>query len=142
MYGRQINRTWLYKFKFDFAFLHKKSANQNLSKGVKMYVKILELSIWAKKHKKTPLDSVELYRMYNNGLARCKHESYLCLKVSALRSFSENEGIEENVKNISKKWLNILHEFKNDTRYHLSKQVEQNELQKMRNYFENLEVQK
>ena len=99
-----------------------------------MYVKILELSIWAKKHKKTPLDSVELYRMYNNGLSKHKHESYMCLHEPLLRAFSA----KTELKDIAQKWLDLLHEFKNDTEYHLTKQEEQKELQKMRNYFEDL----
>ncbi len=106
-----------------------------------MYVKILELAVWAKKQHKT-LDNTEIYRMYNNGLNKCKHESYMCLKVSDLRAFEANKGIEPAVKNIAQKWLDILHEFINDTEYHLTKQVEQNELQKMRNYFEKIEVKK
>lgn len=107
-----------------------------------MYVKILELSIWAKKHKKTPLDSVELYRMYNNGLIKHKFESYLCLHEPSLRAFAENKELQKDIKTIAQKWLDLLHEFKNDTEYHLTKQEEQKELQKMRNYFEDLEIKK
>jgi hypothetical protein len=106
-----------------------------------MYIKILELMVWCKKHHKN-IDKTELYRMYNNGLVRHKHESYLCLKLSSLRTLSKNKDIEKDLQNISKKWLDLLHEFLNDTEYHLTKQVEQNELQKMQNFFENLEVKK
>lgn len=106
-----------------------------------MYVKILELSVWCKKNYKN-IDKTELYRMYNNGLNKCKHESYMCLHEPSLRAFEANKGIEPAVKDIAQKWLDLLHEFLNDTEYHLSKQEEQKELQKMRNYFENLEIKK
>ncbi|MFA5427101.1 MAG: hypothetical protein WC279_02705 [Sulfurimonas sp.] len=106
-----------------------------------MYVKILELAVWAKKQHKT-LDNTEIYRMYNNGLNKCKHESYMCLHEPSLRAFEAKKEIEKEVKAIAQKWIDVLIEFKNDTEYHLTKQVEQNELQKMQNYFENLEVKK
>jgi hypothetical protein len=106
-----------------------------------MYVKILELMVWCKKHHKN-IDNTEIYRMYNNGLNKCKHESYMCLHEPLLRAFSAKTEIEKEFKDIAQKWLDLLHEFKNDTEYHLTKQVEQNELQKMQNYFENLEVKK
>lgn len=105
-----------------------------------MYVKILELSIWAKKRQKN-IDKTELYRMHNNGLSKCKHESYMCLHEPSLRAFAAKK--ETELKDIAKKWLDLLHEFLNDTEYHLTKKlVEKNELQKMRDYFENLEVKK
>lgn len=106
-----------------------------------MYIKILELMVWAKKRHKN-IDKTEIYRMVVNGFVRHKHESYMCLHEPSLRAFEANKGIEPAVKNIAKKWLDLLHEFLNDTEYHLNKEVEQNELQKMRNYFENLEVKK
>lgn len=104
-----------------------------------MYVKILELSIWAKKGQKD-INKTELYRMYNNGLVRHKHESYLCLKVSSVRAFATNTSIEKDLQKTALKWLDILHEFLNDTEYQKEKQEQEKELQKMRNYFENLEI--
>ena len=102
-----------------------------------MYVKILELSIWAKKRHKN-LNKSEIYRMYNNGLARCKHESYICLHEPSLRAFSLKKEIDDNVKNIAKKWLDLLHEFLNDTEYQKEKEDQEKEFLNLEKYFENL----
>lgn len=104
-----------------------------------MYIKILELMVWCKKHHKNP-DNTEIYRMYNNGLVRHKFESYLCLKVSSLRAFSVKKEIDDELKNIGKKWLDILHEFLNDTEYQKEKEEQENELIKMRDYFQKMEA--
>lgn len=106
-----------------------------------MYIKILELMIWAKKRQKN-IDKSEIYRMVVNGFVRHKHDSYICLHEPSLRAFSLKKEIDDNIKNISKKWLDLLHEFKNDTEYQKEKQQQENELQKMRNYFEKIEVKK
>ena len=79
-------------------FSHKKECKTKFNKrGKTMYVKILELSVWCKKNYKN-IDKTELYRMYNNGLNKCKHESYMCLHEPSLRAFEANKGIEPAVK--------------------------------------------
>lgn len=104
-------------------------------------LKILELMVWAKKRQKN-LDKTELYYMVNNGLIKHKFESYLCLHEPSLRAFAENKELQKDIKTIAQKWLDVLHEFVNDKEYHLQKEEAQKELQKMRDYFEKIEVKK